>query len=139
AGRVSISYQGEVSQTTLVRAVWTDDESLTARICPEVAHYTGQSELASAIAEGLDALQRGDKRTATATLGAAVALATQSHNTQTLKRLEQVVDIGDARTGTVQLKPDIAKADEMALETRRTVTVRVGRKPPSAGNGESEA
>lgn len=131
-GRISISSRGTISQTTLVRAVWTDNDSLSARICPEVAHYTGQADLAAAIADGLDALQRGDRRTATVKLGAAVALATDVQNTQTLKLLQQVVEVDDFRTGTVRLKADIAKADEMALETRRTVTVRVGGKGKEA-------
>ncbi len=125
AGRVSIASSGTVSQTTLVRAIWTGDDSLTARICPEVAHYTGQADLAEAIAGGLDALKSGDASTATVKLGRAVALATEVNNSQTLKLLQKVVEVVDYRTGTVQLRPEIAKADQMALETRRTVTVRV--------------
>jgi hypothetical protein len=39
--------------------------------------------------------------------------------------LKNVVDIEDAPTGTVKLKRDIAKEDEMALETRSTKTTRI--------------
>ena len=39
----------------LIRAVWTDDEALSTKINPRVAHYTGQAELAEAIQEGLEA------------------------------------------------------------------------------------
>ena len=59
----------------LVKALWSDDEALTTRINPEVAHYTGQAELAEAIQEGLAAKAAGDDDTATAKLGRAVQLA----------------------------------------------------------------
>jgi hypothetical protein len=36
-----------------------------------------------------------------------------------------VVDVVDAATGTVRLKKSVADADEMALDTRSTKTVRV--------------
>ena len=48
---------------------------LTTRINPEVAHYTGQTELAEAIQEGLAAKAAGDEETATTKLGRAVQLA----------------------------------------------------------------
>ena len=38
---------------------------MTTRINPEVAHYTGQTELAEAIQEGLAAKASGDEETAT--------------------------------------------------------------------------
>ena len=44
----------------LVKAKWSDDDGLTTRINPEVAHYTGQTELAEAIQEGLAAKAAGD-------------------------------------------------------------------------------
>ncbi len=128
AARVSAVVDGEPTSTSLVRALWTDDEVLSARICPEVAHYTGQSELAQAISDGLGALSAGDRETATVKLGRAVQLAHDVDNTQTIKLLQQVVDVDDARTGTIRLKGSIDKADEMALDTRRTVTVRIATK-----------
>lgn len=115
----------EVLSQGLVRAVWTDDTALSTRINPEVAHYTGQAELADAIQEGLEARKAGDLDTATARLGRAVALATESGNEDTAKLLRKVVDVVDPVTGTVRLKPKVADADEMTLDTRSTKTVRV--------------
>jgi hypothetical protein len=108
----------------LVRAIWTDDEALSTRINGSVAHYTGQAELAQVIQEGLEARKQGDEDTATAKLGRAVALAEQSGNEGTAKLLAKVVDVVDAASGTVQLKKRVDDADEMALDTRSTKTVR---------------
>ncbi|MGW0733609.1 VWA domain-containing protein [Streptomyces sp. NPDC002851] len=109
----------------LVRAVWTDDMAASTAINPQVAHYTGQAELAQVIQEGLDARKTGDIAGATARLGRAVQLATGSGNTETAKLLSKVVDVVDATTGTVRLKAKVEDADEMTLETRSTRTVRV--------------
>ncbi|HLH84080.1 MAG TPA: VWA domain-containing protein [Trebonia sp.] len=109
----------------LIRAIWTDDEALSTRINPRVAAYTGQAELAAAIQEGLEARNRGDEETATARLGRAVALAHQAGNEETARLLAKVVDVVDEATGTVRLKKKVAAADEMALDTRSTKTVRV--------------
>ncbi|MGW4159152.1 vWA domain-containing protein [Streptomyces sp. NPDC004788] len=109
----------------LVRAVWTDDMVMSTAINPQVAHYTGQAELADAIQQGLDARKSGDRDGATAKLGRAVQLAAASGNADTAKLLSKVVDVVDAATGTVRLKAKVAEADEMTLETRSTKTVRV--------------
>ncbi|MFF3836339.1 VWA domain-containing protein [Streptomyces sp. NPDC001930] len=111
----------------LVRAVWTDDLSMSTSINPQVAHYTGQAELADVIQQGLDARKSGDHDGATAKLGRAVQLAAASGNADTAKLLSKVVDVVDAATGTVRLKAKVAEADEMTLETRSTKTVRVKR------------
>ncbi|MFF8377129.1 VWA domain-containing protein [Streptomyces sp. NPDC015661] len=111
----------------LVRAVWTDDLAMSTSINPQVAHYTGQAELADAIQQGLDARKSGDHDGATAKLGRAVQLAAASGNADTAKLLSKVVDVVDAATGTVRLKAKVAEADEMTLETRSTKTVRVKR------------
>ncbi len=113
------------SRAGLVRAIWTDDEALSTKINPRVAHYTGQAELAVAIQEGLEARKAGDEETATAKLGRAVALAHQSGNEDTAKLLAKVVDVVDVESGTVRLKKKVEDADEMALDTRSTKTVRV--------------
>ena len=42
-----------------VLARWTDDTALSTRINPQVAHYTGQAELAAVIQEGLKARDAG--------------------------------------------------------------------------------
>ncbi|MEV5046981.1 VWA domain-containing protein [Streptomyces griseoincarnatus] len=109
----------------LVRAVWTDDLAASTSINPQVAHYTGQAELAEVIQEGLDLRKVGDRDGATAKLGRAVQLASASGNADTAKLLAKVVDVVDAATGTVRLKTKVEEADEMTLETRSTKTVRV--------------
>ncbi|GHJ98921.1 VWA domain-containing protein [Streptomyces sp. Y2F8-2] len=109
----------------LVRAVWTDDMAASTSINPQVAHYTGQAELAQVIQQGLDLRKEGDFDGATAKLGRAVQLANASGNADTAKLLAKVVDVVDAATGTVRLKAKVAEADEMTLETRSTKTVRV--------------
>jgi len=129
AARVSLvasSASGsEVLGQGLVRAVWTDNAELSTKINARVAHYTGQAEMAELIQDGLEARKQGDEETATAKLGRAVALAEKSGNDDTAKLLAKVVDVVDAATGTVRLKKAVADADEMALDTRSTKTVRV--------------
>ena len=128
AARVSLVAQSpsgaDVLGQGLVRAIWTDDEALSTKINPRVAHYTGQAELAAVIQEGLDARKAGDEETATARLGRAVALAHESGNEDTAKLLAKVVDVIDPETGTVRLRKQVEDADEMALDTRSTKTVR---------------
>jgi hypothetical protein len=126
AGRVSLVEEDEVLSQGLVKAIWTDDRALSTRISREVAHYTGQAELAECIQEGLEARKAGDEGTATFKLGRAVQLANESGNDGTMKLLQAVVDIEDPSTGTVRLKRAVADADEMALDTRSTRTVRAG-------------
>ncbi|MFC5656635.1 VWA domain-containing protein [Streptomyces nogalater] len=109
----------------LVRAVWTDDVAASTAMSPQVAHYTGQAELAQAIQQGIYLRKAGDFDGATAKLGRAVQLANASGNADTAKLLAKVVDVVDAVTGTVRLKTRVAEADEMTLETRSTKTVRV--------------
>jgi hypothetical protein len=109
----------------LVRAIWTEDEALSTRISRHVAHYTGQAELALAIQDGLEARKAGDEDTAALRLGRAVALAHESGNEDTANLLAKVVEVIDPATGTVRLKAKVADADEMALDTRSTKTVRV--------------
>ncbi|MFD3523663.1 VWA domain-containing protein [Streptomyces sp. NPDC058653] len=115
----------QVLSQGLVRAVWTDDMAASTSINPQVAHYTGQAELAQVIQQGLEARKAGDFDGATAKLGRAVQLASDSGNADTAKLLSKVVDVVDAATGTVRLKAKVADADEMTLETRSTKTVRV--------------
>ena len=129
AARVSLVASSPSGQQILgqglIRATWTEDEALSTRINPGVAHYTGQAELAAAIQDGLEANKRGDEETATAQLGRAVALAHAAGNEDTAKLLAKVVDVMDEATGTVRLKKKVSTADEMALDTRSAKTVRV--------------
>jgi hypothetical protein len=110
----------------LVLARWTDDEALSTRINGHVAHYTGQAELAACIQEGIAARKQGDLATATFKLGRAVRLANESGHADTMKLLQGVVEVDDVATGTVRLRRDVATVDEMSLDTRSTITVRVG-------------
>jgi von Willebrand factor type A C-terminal domain/von Willebrand factor type A domain len=125
AARVQIEVGGEVVTQGLVKALWSDDSALTARISPAVAHYTGQAELAQVIQEGLAAKADGDMDTATFKLGRAAKLAAETGNEEATRRLKKIVDIEDADTGTVRLKRDASKLDEMALDTSSTKTTRV--------------
>jgi hypothetical protein len=127
AARVSVVEGAEVHAQCLIRAVWTSDSGLSTRINRQVAHYTGQAELADAIQAGLEARKAGDEHTATIKLGRAAQLAHESGNDATTDLLATVVEIDDAVTGTVRLRRRVDAADEMALDTRSTKTVRVGR------------
>ncbi len=125
AARVQLSVGPTVVAQGLVKARWSNDPSLTTRISPEVAHYTGQTELAAAIQEGLAAKAAGDDRTATTKLGRAIQLAAETGNEEATSKLRKVVDVQDAGTGTVRLKRQVEKADEMALDTASTKTTRI--------------
>jgi VWA domain-containing protein len=125
AARVQLVVGDEVVAQGLVRATWSDDSTLTTRINPAVAHYTGQAELADAIQEGLAAKAAGDDATATLKLGRAAKLAAETGDEEATNKLKRVVDIDDADTGTVRLKRDVSKLDEMALDTSSTKTTRV--------------
>jgi hypothetical protein len=125
AARVQLVVGNDVQAAGLVRATWSDDATLTTRINPAVAHYTGQAELASAIQDGLAAKASGDDATATVKLGRAAQLAASTGNDEATAKLQKVVDIQDAETGTVRLKHEVDKLDEMALDTASTKTTRV--------------
>ena len=123
--RVQLVVDDAVVGQGLVKATWSDDSTLTTRINPAVAHYTGQAELASAIQEGLAAKADGDDVTATLKLGRAAQLAAETGNEEATNKLQRVVEITDADTGTVKLKREVSKLDEMALDTSSTKTTRV--------------
>lgn len=125
AGRLQVEVGGQTVAQGLVKAIWSDDSGLTTRINPAVAHYTGQAELAEAIQDGLAAKAAGDEETATQKLGRAAKLAADTGNEEATTRLKKVVDIDDADEGTVRLKREASKLDEMALDTSSTKTTRV--------------
>jgi von Willebrand factor type A C-terminal domain/von Willebrand factor type A domain len=127
AARVTLMVDGQASGQGLVKAIWTDDTARSTKINRQVAHYTGQAELADAIQAGLEARKSGDIDTATAKLGRAVQLAAAAGNTDTAELLAKVVDVEDPATGRVKLKTAVAEADEMTLDTRSTKTKRIGR------------
>ena len=125
AARVQLAVGGDVVAQGLVKALWSNDDTLTTRINPAVAHYTGQAELAQAIQDGLAAKAAGDDATATAKLGRAVQLAAETGNDEATSRLRKVVDIEDQGTGRVRLRRGVDRLDEMALDTSSTKTTRV--------------
>ena len=124
AARVTVIAGDEVLGEGLVKAMWTADTTLSARISRRVAHYTGQAELAQAVQDGLGARKDGDDAAAIVKLQRAMELAVESGNTGTAKLLRGVIDV-DERTGTARLRREVAAADEMALDARSTRTARV--------------
>ena len=127
AARVEVVVDDQVLAKGLVKAIWSADTNLTTRIDPAGAHYTGQAQLADVIRRGLAAKSAGDDRTATVLLGQAAKLAHDSGNEQTTRLLTKVVDVVDVEAGTVRLRQQVAKSDEMALDTRSTKTTRIRR------------
>jgi hypothetical protein len=125
AARVQLALGTDVVTQGLVKATWSNDSELTAKIDQQVAHYTGQTELASMIQEGLAAKAAGDEATATTKLGRAVQLAAETGNDEATSKLRKVVDVDDEKEGTVRLKREVNKADEMALDTASTKTTRI--------------
>ena len=125
AARVQLALGTDVVTQGLVKATWSNDSELTAKIDQQVAHYTGQTELASMIQEGLAAKAAGDEATATTKLGRAVQLAAETGNDEATSKLRKVVDVDDEKEGTVRLKKAVDKADEMALDTASTKTTRI--------------
>jgi hypothetical protein len=144
AGRASIVYQGPSGEVKVacdpIAVKWSADDTLTTRISKEVAHYTGQKELADSIQEGLEAKAQGDEEKATRLLGRATQLAAQSGNEEITRRLRKVVDVVDAGAGTVRLKKASKAADmELELGGTRTVRRRVGNAPSAATSAATDA
>jgi len=127
ACRAALVYQGPEGEVKVacdpVAVKWSADDALTTRIAKEVAHYTGQSELASSIEQGLAAKAGGNEEVATRLLGRAVQIAESTGNEEVTRRLRKVVDVVDAGAGTVRLRKS-DKAADMALELGATRTVR---------------
>jgi Mg-chelatase subunit ChlD len=128
AGRIKLVVDDEVQSETKIRAVWTDDAARSTRINRELAHYTGQAQFASAIDEAYEARHAGDTDRATKLFGTAVSIAHEIGDTHRLDDLSKVVDIEDAATGTVRLKPDADARDDLALQVD---SIKTNRLPPS--------
>jgi hypothetical protein len=122
--RTAIVHGGQVEDQPAITVTWSDDDRQTTLIDPQVAHFTGQAELAEAQREGLAALDRGDAQTATVKLGRAIQLAQQSGNEDATVRLKKIVDVVDAEQGTVRLRAGVNKADLLDAEVSATRTVR---------------
>ncbi len=123
--RAKVVVGGQPVSDAVITATWSDDATLTTRIAPEIAHYTGQTALAAAIQEGLAARAAGDDDAATVKLGEAVRLAADTGNEDATNRLRKVVDVDDG--GTVRLKKKVDELDAMDLDTSSTKTTRVKR------------
>jgi hypothetical protein len=128
AGRIKLVVDDAVVSEARVRAVWTDDEAKSTRVNHELAHYTGQAEMARAIDDAYVARRSGDLETATRQFGEAVRMAHEAGDTYKLQGLAAVVDIEDPATGTVRLKQRVDALDDLALEAG---SVKTNRLPPA--------
>jgi hypothetical protein len=122
--RTAVAIGDKVEDQPAITVTWSDDDRQTTLIDPQVAHFTGQAELAEAQREGFAALDRGDAQTATVKLGRAIQLAQQSGNDEATVRLKKIVDVVDADQGTVRLRAGVNKADLLDAEVSATRTVR---------------
>jgi hypothetical protein len=122
--RTALVIGDKVEDQPAVTVTWSDDARMTTRIDPQVAHYTGQAELATATREGFEALERGNAQEATVKLGKAMKLAQDSGNEEATRRLGKVVDVIDADKGTVRLRAAVSKTDLLDAEVGATRTVR---------------
>ena len=125
AARVQLAVGDVVVAQGLVKAMWSDDDTLTTRIDPAVAHYTGQAELAEAIQDGLAAKAAGDTRHGhrqARSRGPARRRDGQrrGHHPAAQDRRHR-----RRRHRTVRLRRSVDKLDEMALDTASTKTTRV--------------
>ena len=129
AARVSLVGHDQKLAERLVLAKWTDDLALSTKINPQVAHYTGQEEMASLLKDGIAAMEAGDDSTATAKLGRARKIALESGHTDTAKLVERVADVVDEPTGTIRLKKktEVAGGIEEIIKVRSVKTTRVKR------------
>jgi von Willebrand factor type A domain len=124
AGRVSVMVDGEAVAEAKIVAVWTDDRALSARIDDDVARATDQAELAVSIQQGIKAWEAGDESGATRFIGRAVQLADRAGDDDRIEQLRAFVEIDDAPTGKVTIRPDADKLAAMIVDTRSTKTVR---------------
>jgi hypothetical protein len=129
AARVSLVSHDQKLAERLVLAKWTEDIALATKINQQVAHYTGQEEMASLLREGVAAMEAGDEETATAKLGRARKIALESGHSDTAKLVERVADVVDEPTGTIRLKKkeDVDGGIEEIIKVRSVKTTRVKR------------
>ena len=122
--RTALVIGDRIEDQPAVTVTWSDDARMTTRIDPQVAHYTGQAELATATREGFEALEKGNAQEATVKLGKAIKLAQESGNEEATRRLAKVVDVVDAEKGTIRLRSGVQKGDLLDAEVGATRTVR---------------
>jgi hypothetical protein len=111
----------EIAEVPIL-ARWTVDPRESTRMNAQVAHYSGQTELAALIQEGLEAYKHREFARAEATLGQAVKLAHHAGLASQLTQLSRLVDIVDAANGKVRLRPDIdtTEVESAVLDSVRT-------------------
>jgi uncharacterized protein YegL len=127
AARVMLVVGGDVVGEARVFAEWTSDTARSTRINRRVAEVMGQTELADALQEGVEAQRAGDTSTATDRLGRAVSLASESGNSEAIALLERLVDIEDAATGRVRPRAKVDDMDLQIAEAKSQRTTRTGR------------
>lgn len=138
-GVVSLVARGaDGSETELTRngvfAEWTEDEQLFTEINKEVALYTGRTEMAKEIQEGLRARDEGHDSLATAKLGRALNLAVESEDEYTAQLIRKLV-VEEPVTGTIRLRKDVDDADAMRLDTDSVKTSRLRKPRTSTASG----
>lgn len=105
---------GTVAAAATVAVRWTDDEDLWAPINPQVARYTGQMELAAAVADGLRLWRSGEAGAAAeAAMGKAALLAHRLQREDLLELFSAIAKDMDPVRGRIQLSryEDVSKAD----------------------------
>lgn len=108
-----------------VSAHWTDRPPGPSHLThPMVEHYARQQDLGEAVREGCHSYQDGDHERARGAWGRAVAIAYSTGNLEVLARLRNVVEIIDAASGDVRLRPDgsITKQDINMLDVASDVS-----------------
>ncbi|WP_328452701.1 VWA domain-containing protein [Amycolatopsis sp. NBC_00438] len=119
-----------VGEAQAVVAYLTDDLALSSVPDEHVARATGQAELGRAVRAGWDAFARDDRAEAVREWGAAVRLATGLGNTEILKRLGRLIDVGD--DGEVSVKDGVRPRDGFSLVLGSTVSAIPGAAAPAA-------
>ncbi|MFJ3163522.1 VWA domain-containing protein [Streptomyces kanasensis] len=90
---------------------WTEDPALSRHTDTQVAHFQLFGQLGQAVAAAADAYRRGDRDRAEQHLGHGVRLAHTVGAARPLADFARLVEIVDAATGQVRLRPDLAPID----------------------------
>lgn len=101
---------GAVSDPAAVLARWTHDQVQPTILDPKVGSVLAQADLSAAMAEGGEAYAEQRFDAAQRAWGEAVRLATEQGNDDFLGRLARVVEIDDAATGAVRLRPGLQRS-----------------------------
>jgi hypothetical protein len=132
AARISVGIHGRRLAEASVQLAGADGAPATADAATDlVAYYRSHAELVSSIRTGLRARGSGDEWGAAVALGHASEVAGRIGHEATLQLLHDVIE-DDADTGTVRVRRDMTRAEELELATRsvRTVHATVGPSRP---------